>query len=126
MDIRSITSELQMIFGLNTKPGIIVVPRIRIWGNKRNEAWGFYYSTGKCGKFRHVIKVATNGVSEIQMYSVLAHEYTHAWQTEQVWKTERREVQNNDLEHGEKTKFQLWVRYFKHNRGVDIVNMCRV
>lgn len=118
---------LNPIFNLKGDVGIMLKPRIRINGDKNKECWGYYYDTRKGytpWKFKHKIKLATDNVTDEQLFCVLAHEYVHVWQTENFWFTNpRRIIDNKDLEHSEKTGFMPWVRYFKKEFDVDIVNM---
>ena len=125
--IKETCNILQSIFGLTGKVGVILVPRIRIYGDARSECWGYYFDRRKGRtpwKFNHYIKLATDGVTEKQAFAILAHEYVHAWQTERFWYYDSRKlVTNNDLNHTKEKYFTPWVGYFKNQYDIDIINM---
>lgn len=130
--IKVMQEILQSEFKLTGKVNIILVPRIRIWGNPNAEAWGFYYDLRGAKakenktpwKFKHCIKLGIKGITEKQAFTILAHEYAHAWQTERFWfYDKRRMIDNNGLEHSAAAYFAQWVPYFKEKYGIDIINM---
>ena len=75
------------------------------------ECWGLY----RVSKKSHIIEYHA-GLDNIQIAAILAHEYVHAWQAENGYSMLRHK----------KDQFPEWIKYFKLQYGVDIINMCRV
>ena len=128
--IKECQNILDSEFKLTGKVGIILKPRIRVWGNPLQECWGYYYDTrGSTNnktpwKFKHKVKLATEGITEKQAFIILAHEYVHAWQTERFWFYDSRKmIDNENLEHSEAAYFTPWVKYFKKKYAIDILSM---
>lgn len=98
---------LQDTFKLKSKP--FVVRRGRIMWPGKIPCWGMYSGEMIKNKFRHKIEYyyKTNPKT---IFSILAHEYVHAWQMEN----------NLELEHSKQKEFRVWLRYFRRYYGVDI------
>lgn len=98
---------LQDIFKLKSKP--LVVRRGRIMWPGKIDCWGMYSGEPTRKGFKHKIEYFYKTVPET-IFSILAHEYVHAWQMEN----------GLELEHSEQKEFRIWQRYFRRYYQIDI------
>jgi hypothetical protein len=98
-------------FELKSTPQIIIKKQITYFGC---EVYGMYQGFLKTKGYKHKIWL-DEGVIEnkLQLFATLAHEYVHAWQTENMLK----------LTHGAKNQFTDWNEYFCATYNIDLIGI---
>jgi len=110
-DVVLFCNILEAEFELKSTPKIIIKKQITYFGC---EVYGMYQGYLKTKGFKHKIWLDEGVIeSKVQLFATLAHEYVHAWQTENDLK----------LSHGKKNQFLEWNEYFLATYETDLIGM---